>query len=141
MLVSLSRRKEFRCTLKVVAAVIRDNGHYLACRRSGNHELAGKWEFPGGKVEDNETDEIALTREIFEELGIEVIVEEFITKSSIPRGLGQIDMSTYFARLKTGRPSQSTDHDQLVWFTSKELSDLDWAQLDIPVVQAIQRLT
>lgn len=127
--------------MKVVAAVIRDKGEFLACRRSRNHELAGKWEFPGGKVEENETDEIALAREILEELGIEVIVEEFITASSIPRGLGQIDMYTYFARLKASRPIHSTDHDEILWLKPTELSVLDWATLDIPVVHAISRLT
>lgn len=127
--------------MRVVAAVIRDEDLYLACRRGGNHELAGKWEFPGGKVEANETDEGALVREISEELGIQVLVEDFIIQSTITRGLGEINMFTYFVRLTGDRPTQSSDHDRLEWLTAKELLRLDWAELDIPVITALQQLS
>jgi 8-oxo-dGTP diphosphatase len=124
--------------MRVVAAVIRDEGKFLACRRGGNHELVGKWEFPGGKVELGETDQDALTREISEELGVSVVVEEFIFQSSVTRGLGSIEMFTYYARLEGARPSSSSDHDRLEWLTLDELGSLDWAELDIPVVHAIR---
>jgi 8-oxo-dGTP diphosphatase len=124
--------------MRVVAAVIRDDGKLLACRRGGNHELAGKWEFPGGKVEHGETDQDALAREISEELGVAVIVEELIIQSSMARGLGSIEMFTYYARLVEGRPTGSSDHDRMEWLTPEELEPLDWAELDIPVVKAIR---
>ena len=124
--------------MRVVAAVIRDEGYYLACRRGENLELAGKWEFPGGKVELGETDQEALAREISEELGVSVVVEEFITQTSMPRGLGSIEMFTYFARLEGSRPTRSSDHDRMDWLTPGELVSLDWAELDIPVVHAIR---
>lgn len=127
--------------MRVVAAVIRDEDLYLACRRRGNHELAGKWEFPGGKVEANETDESALIREISEELGIEVRVDDFIIQSTITHGLVEINMFTYFVRLTGDRPTQSSDHDRLEWLTAHELLRLDWAELDIPVITALQQLS
>ena len=57
--------------MRVVAAIIESNGELLACRRASHKSLAGKWEFPGGKVEPGETEQQALVREIREELGWE----------------------------------------------------------------------
>jgi 8-oxo-dGTP diphosphatase len=126
--------------MRVVAGVIRDQGRFLACRRGGNHELAGQWEFPGGKVEPGETDQQALAREISEELGVTIVVEDFITQSTLPRGLGSIEMFTYFARLEGLRPSSSSDHDLLEWVAVEELPFRTWAALDIPVVGTLLKL-
>ena len=73
--------------IRVVAAVIvhndADQARVLACRRIGPPALAGRWEFPGGKVERGESDEVALHREIAEELAIEIVVaDQFITVPS-----------------------------------------------------------
>ena len=127
--------------MRVVAAVIRDNGEFLVCRRGANKELAGKWEFPGGKVEVEESDQAALVREIHEELRVAIVVEDFIVASSMPRGLGTIEMFTYFARLESSRPLNSSDHDRLEWLKKEELYGLDWADLDIPVVHSIRNLS
>ena len=126
--------------MRVVAAVIRDNGQIFICRRNPNKELAGKWEFPGGKVEPGETDQDALAREIKEELGVAIVVEDFIIESNMPRGLGSINMFTYFARLQGARPVSSTDHDLIEWVDDQELQFFDWADLDIPVIQSIRNL-
>ena len=127
--------------MRVVAAVIRNDGQVLACRRGGNHELAGMWEFPGGKVEPGETDQLALAREIQEELGIAIVVDEFIIQSSMPRGLGSIEMFTYYARLVGALPTISADHDSMEWSDIDNLHTYDWAPLDIPVVKALQKHT
>lgn len=66
--------------LKVVAAFIKKDGKILIAKRStGNKDVIGKWEFPGGKVEENETEEQAIEREIKEEFDILVRAEKFIT--------------------------------------------------------------
>ena len=62
----------------VVAAAIERDGRYLAARRTRPTDVAGLWEFPGGKVEPGETEEEALVREIREELGVEIAVGERI---------------------------------------------------------------
>jgi 8-oxo-dGTP diphosphatase len=127
--------------MRVVAAVIRSDGQTLACRRAAHKNLAGKWEFPGGKVEAGETDEAALAREIKEELGANVVVEELVeTTFSNANGLN-IVMASYRCRLIDERPTQSSDHDLLLWLAVDELQTLDWAELDIPVVQKLRSTT
>lgn len=61
-------------TLQVVAAIIKNKDKYLVARRASHKSLPGKWEFPGGKIEKDETPETALKRELLEELGIECLV-------------------------------------------------------------------
>ena len=124
--------------MRVVAAVIRDQERFLACRRAPHKSLAGKWEFPGGKVESLETDEKALAREILEELGVEVSIDQFLIETSQKQGESKIEMFTYLASLRTETPTQSSDHDQMKWLLLDELSQYDWAELDVPVIEKIQ---
>lgn len=123
--------------VRVVAAVIRDQESFLACRRAPHKSLAGKWEFPGGKVEASETDEEALEREIFEELGVKITVSDFVLRTSQNQGQSQIEMFTYLASLTAERPTQSSDHDQMRWLSIGELPHHDWAELDIPVIEEL----
>ena len=69
----------------VTCAIIEKEGKILIARRALDQQLAGKWEFPGGKVEDGESPEECLKRELEEEFGIQVEVGEFITPSKIGR--------------------------------------------------------
>lgn len=124
--------------MRVVAAVIRDQERFLACRRAPHKSLAGKWEFPGGKVEPLETDEKALAREILEELGVEVSIDQFLIETSQKQGESKIEMFTYLASLRTETPIQSSDHDQMKWLLLDELSQYDWAELDVPVIEKLQ---
>lgn len=123
--------------MRVVAAVIKAGDLYLACRRASHKSLAGKWEFPGGKVETSETDETALAREIREELGTEVTVEQLVETTFSSASGTSIEMASYLCRLISERPTQSSDHDKLLWLALEELQTLDWAELDIPVVEKL----
>ena len=123
--------------MRVVAAVIQSGDEFLACRRSPQKNLAGKWEFPGGKVEFGETDVEALTREIKEELSVDVQVGDLVAVSRSISGPQQIVMYTYFAQLISLKPTYSSDHDQLLWVTKTGLESLDWAELDIPVIEVL----
>ena len=123
--------------VRVVAAIIESDGQVLACRRASHKNLAGKWEFPGGKVETGETDEAALSREIREELGADVTVEQLVETTFSSASGTSIEMASYLCRLISERPTQSSDHDKLLWLALEELQTLDWAELDIPVVEKI----
>lgn len=109
----------------------------MACRRSPQKNLAGKWEFPGGKVELDETDVEALTREIKEELSVDVQVGDLVAVSRSISGPQEIVMYTYFAQLISLKPTSSSDHDQLLWVTKTGLESLDWAELDVPVIEVL----
>lgn len=123
--------------MRVVAAIIKSNGQILACRRAAHKSLAGLWEFPGGKVEIGETDQAALIREIEEELRSTVIVENLLEITNSNTNGQSIEMASYMCRLESERPTQSSDHDRMLWLSLSELEALDWAELDIPVVQKL----
>lgn len=123
--------------LEVVAAAILDDGWFLACRRAPGKAAAGRWEFPGGKVEPGEDPRAALGRELLEELAVEVEVGELLDRSQTKVGDIIIDLATYDVKLLGRRPDQSTDHDQLGWFALDELASLDWAAPDLPAVEAL----
>jgi 8-oxo-dGTP diphosphatase len=121
----------------VVGAAIRDpEGRLLAAQRSAPRSFAGKWEFPGGKVESYETPEQALTRECLEELGIVIEVGEMLGEVTIAIGRLQV----YFARVTAGVP-QAREHAALRWLGPAELDDVDWIDADRPLVQRLARST
>jgi 8-oxo-dGTP diphosphatase len=126
--------------IRVVAAVIERDGKILACRRAPHKSLAGLWEFPGGKVERGETDEVALAREILEELGIEIMVGEFIAESVAPAGEAMILLNAYWARTNVAGEFLSTDHDRMEWFAPADLGSVTWAPADVPFLALVLHL-
>jgi 8-oxo-dGTP diphosphatase len=133
-------REGSRGALLVVAAVIEDQGRFFVCRRGPGRAAAGKWEFPGGKVEESETPESALVREIREELGVHVTVHDhLITEESVGTGGRTIRLVCLRASLAGPRPMQSTDHDRLEWLRPSEFELLDWAEPDLPAVRLLTR--
>ena len=126
--------------MRVVAAVVTHRDKFLACRRAEHKSLSGFWEFPGGKVEPGESDQIALGRELEEELGIQVVVGNFVCRSESAANGTQIEMFTYFCELNSLPPTSSSDHDELRWVSVEQLKDLSWPELDLPVVEALTKL-
>ncbi|MDN4614650.1 (deoxy)nucleoside triphosphate pyrophosphohydrolase [Leifsonia sp. F6_8S_P_1B] len=114
----------------VVAAVIEREGRLLACRRAPGKDAAGRWEFPGGKVEPGERPEEALVREIREELGVPIHVGALLDRTTT----GRVDLACYAATLAEGAPTASTDHDALQWVAPGDLGALNWADADLAVV-------
>jgi 8-oxo-dGTP diphosphatase len=118
----------------VVAAIIQNpQGQYLCCKRGDWKSAPNKWEFPGGKPEANETLEDALTREIREELGVEIGVLRQFDRSTT----GEIDLVCFVCELVDEVPTSSTDHSELRWVPEEELSKLDWAEPDLPALKRI----
>ncbi len=118
----------------VVAAIIQDGeGNYLCARRGDWKVAGGKWEFPGGKPEQNELLEDAIVREIKEELGVEISVVRQFDRSQT----GEIDLITFVCDLVGEKPTTSTDHSELRWVPEAELSKLDWAEPDLPALKRI----
>ena len=126
--------------LHVVGAIIERAGTVFAARRNPERSAGGLWEFPGGKVEANETPEQALTREIKEELGVEVSIGNLVdTSLSNVAGL-TIELACYLATLEGPEPISSTDHDALTWVPIDELESLEWAPGDVPIIKRLPRL-
>lgn len=112
----------------VVAAVIRDGGRVLACRRRQGIANAGMWEFPGGKVEPGESPQEALIREIGEELGVPIGVDGPLV--TVERPEAGIRLVVMLAHLDAERPRASSDHDALEWLTAPELASRTWSPAD-----------
>jgi len=124
----------------VVAAVVERDGKVLACRRAPHKSLGGYWEFPGGKVDPGETDDIALAREMLEELNVQITVTEFIEKSIAPAGDLTIELRGYWATMAENDISSSTDHDEFRWVSTVEIEGLNWAPADLPIVAEVKRV-
>jgi 8-oxo-dGTP diphosphatase len=126
--------------LVVVAAVVRDGDRVLACRRAPGKDAAGRWEFPGGKVESGESPEAALVREIAEELGVRIHVGALLDRTVTARAGGRaIDLACFDCRLDGDAPVASTDHDELRWMHVGRLGELDWAEADLAAVAVLTR--
>jgi len=121
-------------TLNVVAAVFRQDDKVLACRRTRGRVSAGLWEFPGGKVEVGEIPREALSREIREELAVEVVVGDLLNQSLTAVGELSINLACFEVSSFSRPPEKSTDHDELRWVTAIEAQALPWAQPDLPMV-------
>lgn len=114
----------------VVGAAIVRAGRVLAARRTRPAAAAGRWELPGGKVEPGETPETALVREIAEELGCVVAVEEWLPGTV--RISDRHRLGVAVCRLVAEGEPAPTEHDAVRWLGAAELDDVDWLEPDRP---------
>ena len=129
----------------VVAAAIVDDlvepRRLLAARRTRPLHLAGRWEFPGGKVDPGETPEEALHRELREELGVAVELGDEITGPE--HGTWVITdrhvMRLWCARIVEGEPQPLVEHDELAWLAPGEWLTVPWLDADVPIVEELAR--
>jgi 8-oxo-dGTP diphosphatase len=118
----------------VVGAAIVRHGRVLAARRAVPADLAGRWEFPGGKVEPGESDVDGLTRECREELGVQIGVGELFGCIESPG----FALRVYLAELIAGEPQPLADHDELRWLAAAELENVAWLPADRPLIAALR---
>ena len=123
-----------------MAAVIHNEHKEILCAlRSPVMALPNLWEFPGGKIEEGESHETALIREIQEELNIEIEVGENVEDTYFEYENFTIQLTSYFASIKSGE-MKATEHAELRWVTIDKLIELEWAPADIPAVLTIKNL-
>lgn len=123
----------------IVGAAIIVDGRVLACARADPPEMAGMWEFPGGKVEPGESDVEALVRECDEELGVQVAVGERIG-GDVLLGHGRAVLRVYAAQLLDGAQPQALEHAELRWLAADQLDSVQWLPADAPIVRALRPL-
>jgi 8-oxo-dGTP diphosphatase len=121
----------------VVGAAILRGGCVLAARRTSPPSAAGRWEFPGGKVEPEESPGDALVREISEELGCVIEVTGWLTAEVIIGTTHSLTVAT--AQIVTGDP-QPTEHDALRWLGAEQIDEVDWLDSDRPFLSQLLEL-
>jgi 8-oxo-dGTP diphosphatase len=124
--------------IKVTAAILEKDGRILIAQRKSKGHLAGKWEFPGGKIEAGETPEECLAREINEEFGIEVSVGDFFGSNIHHYAHISIELIAFRPFWICGG-IHSTDHKDYQWVTIDELGQFDFAPADRPFVEQLRR--
>lgn len=127
-------------TINVVGAILIKDGKILCAQRGPDKSLPHLWEFPGGKIEEGETPQMALKRELQEELKIKVEVDDEIYDSvSYEYDFGVVNLSTIISYLKQGEPIL-TEHTAIKWLKPNEIMQLDWAPADIPTVKKLSQI-
>lgn len=134
-------RYTMKILLVVAAVLINPQGEVLLAQRPQGKRLAGKWEFAGGKVEEGETPELALVRELREELGIEILHEDLENFWFLSHPYPEFDfhllMPVYICRKWQGIP-QPLEHFALCWAHPCDMHKLDMIDADAELVERLK---
>jgi len=123
-------------TIKVTAGVIIDNGKVLITRRAPNENHAGGWEFPGGKMETDESPEECLVRELKEELNISVNINKFCTEVTHDYGNVIINLIAYYCSIIDGEIQLSV-HDKYKWVDISNLPKHELLPADVSIAEKV----
>ena len=120
----------------VVAAIIKKDNHFLIVKRNRKKHLGLKWEFPGGKVQENETFEEALSREIKEELNIKINLHDKIAEEKYKDEKIDIVLHYYLCSQKNGT-IKLNEHENLAWVEKKDFEKYDFAEGDGNILSSL----
>ncbi len=126
-----------KANMKVVAAVIKSaDGKVLITQRGEGMSFKGKWEFPGGKIEDGEVPENALKREIQEELCLDIHVDQKVLEWEHEYSFGKVDFIAYNSRVNKGT-LKLVEHMDYRWENIVNLSNYDWTPAEVKLVNKL----
>lgn len=126
-------------TLRVTCAIIIENDNILCCQRLANKTMGLKWEFPGGKIEEGESEEESIVREIKEELNLDISISKKLKSFKTELENVIIELIPFICTIINGQVI-NREHEKVLWLKRKELSKLDWAKPDLPIVEFIKSI-
>lgn len=125
--------------MEVTCAIILNADKILVTQRSEKMKLPLKWEFPGGKIEENETAENCLVREIKEELNIKIQILERLESKYFDYENFSIKLIPFVAKYLSGE-IELLEHKEFLWLPKEQLKQLDWASADVSIVDAFLKM-
>ena len=136
-----SQLPKTRKTIEVVALAMQltENGTYLLARRGPDESGAGKWEFPGGKIESGETQQQALVREIQEELNLQIQPSELVYLGQNFHAYPSADILIFLWKLQVDKKPQMQllDHDMTAWLQPAEMQEISLSPGDKPFISLL----
>lgn len=133
MRMPLTEKNISKPVLEVSCAIIEKNGFVLAAQRERSGSMGGFWEFPGGKIESGESAQDCLIRELEEELGVQIQIEEPMEPVSTQESSRIIRLHPFRCTFSTQFPIPR-EHVQILWLHHSRLKTLNWAPADLPVL-------
>ena len=129
--------KKIRVVAAIIKAVNKDNESIIFATQRGYGDLKGGWEFPGGKIEEGETPQEALKREIMEELDTEITVGKLIDTIEYDYPTFHLSMDCFWAEIVSG-DLVLKEHEAAKWLTKEELGSVEWLPADIKLISKIE---
>ena len=131
----------YRPSIQVSAGVFHSETEFLAMQRGDSEPGSGKWEFPGGSVEANESPEEAMIRELKEELGVDSVINQKLGVWSFTYPFLHVELNVFLVSTEDSLDSSMLSvHSSMQWVTSESASELDWLEADLPIVKHLETL-
>lgn len=127
--------------MKIVgtAIIVDEEGKILIGQRPEGKALPGLWEFPGGKLEEGETIEQCIIREIYEELNVKCLVGDFLLTVSKEYEHGDFQLMVYLAKIVDAENLKANVHQKLLWVTPKEMDNYEFPPADVEIISYLQK--
>ena len=123
--------------IEVVAAIIQDTEGRIFATQRGSGDWKDWWEFPGGKIEQGETPEEALKREIWEELETCIVIEQLVTTVEWDYPKFHLTMHCFWCHVESGELTLK-EHEAARWLSRDELDSVQWLPADLEVIELIK---